>query len=81
LKGALTVELKEMRELTEEELINKEQEAKKELFHLRVQLVTGKVENPARVRQLRRMIAQLKTVSREKRETSQPTYISKGKVA
>jgi large subunit ribosomal protein L29 len=75
------VELKEMRELTEEELINKEQEAKKELFHLRVQLVTGKVENPARVRQLRRMIAQLKTVSREKRGTTQPMSVSKGKVA
>ena len=75
------MELKEMRELTEEELHNKEQETKKELFHLRVQLVTGKVENPARVRQLKRMIAQLKTVSWEKHKASQPMSVSKGKVA
>ena len=75
------MELKEMRELTGEELINKEQEVRKELFHLRVQLVSGKVENPARVRQLRRMIARLKTVSREKSGASQPAPVSKGKVA
>ncbi len=75
------MELKEMRELTEDELLQKEQEAKKELFHLRVQLVSGKVENPARVRQLRRMIAQLKTVIREKQKASGPTPVSKEKVA
>jgi len=75
------MELKEMRELTEEELLQKEQEAKKELFNLRVQLVSGKVENPARVRQVRRMIAQLKTVAWEKQKTPAPTPVSKGKVA
>lgn len=75
------MELKEMRELTEEELLQKEQEAKKELFNLRVQLVSGKVENPARVRQVRRMIAQLKTVVREKQKASAPTPVSKEKVA
>jgi large subunit ribosomal protein L29 len=73
------MDLKEMRELTDEEINNKEQEAKKELFHLRVQLVSGKVENPSRVRQLKRMIARLKTVSREKRAA--PVPVSKGKVA
>ena len=75
------MELKEMRELNGEELLNKEQEAKKELFHLRVQLVSGKMENPARVRRLRRTIAQLKTVFREKQKASQPTPVAKKKVA
>jgi len=75
------MELKEMREMTPEELLNKEQEAKKELFHLRVQLVSGKVENPSRVRLVRRMIAQLKTVSWEKQKASQSTSVSKEKVA
>jgi len=75
------MELKEMRELTAEELLNKEQETKKELFHLRVQLVSGKVESPARVRQLRRMVAQFKTVIWEKQKASGPTLVSKEKVA
>ena len=75
------MELKEMRDMTGEELLDKEQEAKKELFYLRVQLVSGKVENPSRVRQLRRMIAQLKTVSWEKQKNSQSTSVSKEKVA
>jgi large subunit ribosomal protein L29 len=75
------MELNEMRDLTAEELLNKEQEAKKELFHLRVQLVSGKVENPSRVRQLKRMIAQLKTVSWEKQKASQSISVSKEKVA
>ena len=74
------MELKEMRELNGEELLNKEQEAKKELFHLRVQLVSGKMENPARVRGLRRMIARLKTVSWEKQKASQPIPVAKEKV-
>jgi large subunit ribosomal protein L29 len=75
------MELNEMRDLTGEELLNKEQEAKKELFHLRVQLVSGKVENPSRVRQLKRMIAQLKTVSWEKQQAPQSTSVSKEEVA
>ena len=75
------MELKEMREMTGEELLTKEEEARKELFHLRIQLVSGKVENPSRVRQLRRRIAQLKTVSWEKQKASQPTSVSKEKVA
>ena len=75
------MELKEIRELTIEELVEKENEAKKELFHLRVQLVSGKVENPARIRQVRRMIARLKTVIWEKHMASGRTTISKEKVA
>jgi len=75
------MELKEMRELTVEELAEKENEAKKEQFHLRVQLVSGKVENPARIRQVRRMIAQLKTVIWEKQTASGRTSVSKEKVA
>jgi large subunit ribosomal protein L29 len=75
------MELKDMRELTAEELLEKEEESKKELFHLRVQLVSGKVENPARIRQVRRMIAQLKTVIREKQMASGRTSLSGEKVA
>ena len=74
------MELKEMRELTQEELLDKEREAKKELFHLRVQVTSGKVENPARIRQVRRMVAQLKTVIREKQTVPPPMSPSQAKV-
>jgi large subunit ribosomal protein L29 len=40
---------------------------KKEQFNLRFQRATGQLENTARVRQVRREIARLKTVAREKR--------------
>ena len=74
------MELKEMRELTQEELLEKEREAKKELFHLRVQVTSGKVENPARIRQVRRMVARLKTVIREKQTAPRQTPRSQEKV-
>jgi large subunit ribosomal protein L29 len=38
---------------------------KKELFHLRVQNATGRVESPARFQTVRREIARVKTVARE----------------
>ena len=40
---------------------------KKEQFNLRFQRATGQLENTARVRQVRREIARLKTIAREKR--------------
>jgi large subunit ribosomal protein L29 len=40
---------------------------KKEQFNLRFQRATGQLENTARVRQVRRDIARLKTIAREKR--------------
>jgi large subunit ribosomal protein L29 len=60
------MDLEPMKDLTPEELIEKEKELKRELFNLRFQAVSGRVENPSRQRQVRREIAQLKTVYREK---------------
>ena len=48
---------KDLRGLTPEELRQKACELKKELFHLRVQSVTGRVENPARIKTVKREIA------------------------
>jgi len=42
---------------------------KKEQFNLRFQRATGQLENTARVRQVRRDIARIKTVMRQKRVT------------
>ncbi|MFA5479397.1 MAG: 50S ribosomal protein L29 [Candidatus Muiribacteriota bacterium] len=56
----------ELRELTIDELTTKENDFKQELFNLRFQAVTGKLENTARLRQVRKDIAKIKTVIREK---------------
>jgi large subunit ribosomal protein L29 len=54
----------EMREFDEAELENKLIEARKELFNLRFQAATGRLDNNARVSQVRREIARLLTVQR-----------------
>jgi large subunit ribosomal protein L29 len=58
------VDVKDLRALSREELAHKEQDLKKELFHLRVQSATGRVESPARFQTVRREIARIKTVAR-----------------
>jgi large subunit ribosomal protein L29 len=54
----------EIREYDDEELDNKLIEARKELFNLRFQAATGRLDNNARVAQVRRDIARLMTVQR-----------------
>ena len=56
----------ELRDLEEEELETRLGEAKQEMFNLRFQLVTGQLDNSARLGQIRRDIARIKTVLREK---------------
>ena len=56
----------ELRELDESELEVKLTEAKQELFNLRFALVTGQLDNSARLKDLRRDIARIKTFLREK---------------
>ncbi len=60
------MELKKMRELTEVELNNELGKMKKELFNLRFQHVTGQLDNPLKMRELKRDIARVKTIIREK---------------
>ncbi len=54
----------ELRELDDAELDNKLVEARKELFNLRFQAATGRLDNNARVSQVRREIARMLTVQR-----------------
>ena len=60
------MELKKMREMTEVELNTELGKMKKELFNLRFQHVTGQLENPVKMRELKRDIARVKTILREK---------------
>lgn len=60
------MKVKEIRELTTEEIIAKIKESKEELFNLRFQQATGNLEKPSRIRDLRHQVARLKTVLRER---------------
>ena len=60
------MELKKMRELTEVELKAELEKMKKELFNLRFQHATGQLENPVKMRELKKDIARVKTIIKEK---------------
>ncbi len=57
---------KDLRDLSSEELLAKAADLKKEIFNLRVQQAMGQIENPMRLRLLRKDIAKTKTVLKEK---------------
>jgi len=56
----------EIRDLTTVEIEQKVKSLKEELFNLRFQLATGQLENTARIREVRKSIARMKTVVRER---------------
>ncbi len=58
--------LREWREMTDEELERKLADLKDELFRLRFQMATGQLENPMRIREVKRDFARIKTVLRER---------------
>ena len=60
------MKLQEIREMSVEELGNKVVELKQELFNLRLQRTMQKLENPAKIGEVKKSIAQIKTVITEK---------------
>jgi large subunit ribosomal protein L29 len=60
------VKAKKVRELTDDELNRKVSDYKEELFNLRFQLATGQLDNPMRIRDVRKNIARCKTVLRQR---------------
>ena len=61
---------REIRELTLEELAVKSRELRGDLFNAHVKRSTGQLENTAKLEQLRRDIARVETVLRERRGSS-----------
>ena len=57
---------KEIRELSTEEIVSKIKETKEELFNLRFQQATGSLEKPSRIHELRKLVARMKTIKRER---------------
>jgi large subunit ribosomal protein L29 len=65
VKSMKANELKELRESNPQDLQVKMSDLKTELFNLRFQLATGQLENPMRIKQVKKSIAQIKTILRQ----------------
>lgn len=62
------MKMKELSELTGEELEQRLGDIRKEQFNLKLQQVSGQLENPARVKELRRTVARIRTIQNQKVE-------------
>ncbi len=60
------MKFKEIKELSSEELATKKRELRQESLHLRLQQQSGQLEQPSRLRFLRREVAQMETVLSER---------------
>jgi large subunit ribosomal protein L29 len=60
------VKARELRELTDEELKERERDLREELFNLRFQIATNQAENPQIIRNVRRDLARVLTILRER---------------
>lgn len=72
------MDLKELRQLSGPELEGRAQELTQELFNLRFQLGTGRLENPMQVRKAKRSIARIKTIQRELVQAEPVSETAKG---
>ncbi len=59
------MKVNEIRDMSADEQVQKLQSLKEELFNLRFQHATGQLENPMRLREVKKSIAQVKTIQRE----------------
>jgi large subunit ribosomal protein L29 len=59
------MKVREIRDLTQEELVQKEKDLTEELFNLRFQHALGQLENIMRITHVRRDLARIKTIRRE----------------
>lgn len=56
----------EIRAMSNEEILKKIEESNEELFNLRFSQATGNLEKPSRIRELRKLVARMKTVLKER---------------
>jgi large subunit ribosomal protein L29 len=64
------MKFKDIQELSSEELQTKKREMRQESLHLRLQQQSGQLEQPSRLRLLRRQVAQLETVLSQRTNTT-----------
>ena len=70
------MKVKEIRDMSSLELDQKLLGLKEELFNLRFQIATGQLENPMRIREVKKSIARIKTIQRESEIKSQQACLS-----
>lgn len=64
------MDVKELQAMADIELQERERQLKQEIFNLRFQLATGRIENPMKIRRTRRDLARVKTVLTQKMTAS-----------
>ncbi len=62
------MKVKEIRELTTEQIETKIKDAKDEIFNLRMKQATGNLEKPSKIKELRKEVARMKTILNERKE-------------
>lgn len=65
------MKFKEIKELSSEELVTKKRELRQENLHLRLQQQSGQLEQPSRLRLLRREVARVETVLSERTQKTE----------
>ncbi len=70
------LKIKDIRELSTEELENRKRELQHEQFNLRIQQKTGQLENPSLIKETRRDVARISTVLSERRIKAAQTNTS-----
>jgi len=68
------MKIKDLRELSNKELETKIREAKKELFNLRMKQSTGTLEHPSKIKELRKDVARMNTIIRERELNEEVTH-------
>ena len=65
------MKFKEIKEMTSDELVTKKRDLRQESLHLRLQQQSGQLEQPSRLRLLRRQVAQVETVLSERAQKTE----------
>jgi large subunit ribosomal protein L29 len=71
--------MRELKDLSADDLKKKESDLREELFNLRFQKKVGQMENPLKIRSLRRDIARVKTLMSERRRSQTPKVVAEVK--
>jgi large subunit ribosomal protein L29 len=66
----------ELRELSDDQLVERAESAKEELFNLRFQLATGQLDNSSAIKKVRHEIARIATVIRQRDLEARRTAVS-----
>ncbi len=70
------MKIKELKELSNEELVTRRRDLKHEVLNLRVQQQSGQLENPARLRTVRREVARIETILTGRRQEAATTAVA-----